>query len=56
MSADIGISRYRRIKEWAHINVTLPDDARILRCDGSLSYIISIVEANGNRYLFCERI
>ena len=23
--------------------------------DGSLSYIISIVEANGNRYLFCER-
>jgi hypothetical protein len=37
-------------------NVTLPDDARILRCDGSLSYVISIVEANGNRYLFCERI
>ena len=22
----------------------------------SLSYMISIVEANGNRYLFCERI
>ena len=24
--------------------------------NGHLSYIISIVEANGNRYLFCERI
>ena len=55
-NADNAINHYRRIMEWAHINVTLPDDARILRCDGSLSYIISIVEANGNRYLFCERI
>ena len=55
-NADNAINHYRRIMEWAHINVTLPDDARILRCDGSLSYIISIVEANGNRYLVCERI
>ena len=55
-NADNAINHYRRIMEWAHINVTLPDDAQILRCDGSLSYIISIVEANGNRYLFCERI
>ena len=55
-NADNAINHYRRIMEWAHINVTLPDDARILRCDGSLSYVISIVEANGNRYLFCERI
>ena len=55
-NADNAINHYRRIMEWAHINVALPDDARILRCDGNLSYIISIVEANGNRYLFCERI
>ena len=50
------INHYRSIMKYAHIDVTLPDDARILRCDGNLEYIISIVEANGNRYLFCERI
>ena len=55
-NADNAINHYRRIMEWAHIDVTLPDDARILRCDGNLSYVISIVEANGRRYLFCERL
>ena len=55
-NADNAINHYRRIMEWAHIDVTLPDDARILRCDGNLSYVISIVEANGSRYLFCERL
>ena len=50
------INHYRSIMKYAHIDVTLPDDARILRCDGSLEYIISIVEANGNRYLFCKRL
>ena len=50
------INHYRSIMKYAHIDVTLPDDARILRCDGSLEYIITIVEANGNRYLFCKRL
>ena len=50
------INHYRSIMKYAHIDVTLPDDARILRCDGNSEYIISIVEANGNRYLFCKRL
>ena len=55
-NADNAINHYRSIMKYAHIDVTLPDDARILRCDGSLEYIITIVEANGNRYLFCKRL
>ena len=53
------IDHYRRIMKWARIDVVLPDDARVLRCNGSAGYadyVISIVEADGRRYLFCERL
>jgi len=55
-NADNAINHYRRIVERARIEVVIPDDAQIMRCNGSTSYTISIVEANGRRYLFCERL
>ena len=54
--ADKAINHYRRIMKRSHIDVALPDDARIVHCNSSTSYLISIVEANGRRYLFCERL